>query len=72
MLHPKTTYLKIRGSGRNQKWRKKIRDSDMKPKSVMDELYLAMAIVIERGQPTLLMFITNLCCVKMQDTWFCH
>ena len=39
-------------------------------KSAMDELYLTMAIAIERGQPTLSFFITNSFCVKMQDKWF--
>ena len=70
MWHAKTTYLKIHGSGRNQKWSKKICDSDMIHKSIINELYLAMGIAIERGQPTLLFFIINSFCVKMQDTWF--
>ena len=57
MLQAKTTYLEIRGSGRNQRWSQKIRNSGMIHKSVMDELYLAMAIAIERGQPTLPFFL---------------
>ena len=53
MLHAKTTYLKIRGSDRNQMWSKKIHDSDMIHESVMDEVYLTLTIAIERGEPTL-------------------
>ena len=53
MLDAKPMYLKIRGSGRNQKWSKTIRYSDIIHKSVIDELYLTMAIAIERGRPTL-------------------
>ena len=67
MLHAKTTYLKIHGSGRNQKWSKKIRDSAMIHKSFIVELYLTVAIAIERGQPTLLFPIINSFCVTMQD-----
>ena len=59
MLYAKTTYLIIRGSGRNQKWSKKTCDSEMIHESVMDEVYLTLVIAIERGEPTLPFFITN-------------
>ena len=57
MFHAKTMYLNICGSGRNQKWSKKMRDSGMIHTFFIDELYLTRAIAIERGQPTLLFFL---------------
>ena len=47
MLYAKTTYLKILGSDRNQKWSKKKYDSDMIHNFVMDDIYLVLVIAIE-------------------------
>ena len=71
MLHAKAMYVKVCDSGRNQKWGKKIGDSDMIHKSVMSGLYSTMAIAIERGQPSPLLSIATHV-VNMQDTSFWH